>query len=74
MLPFLAKKQIPQDSDAAVINSADRPDRKRDVSAALELAMKELFTAQDDRSRALAFKAAFELLEMQPHSEAPHNG
>lgn len=67
MLPFLQKKNVPaQDSGTVLVK---RPENKKDVSAALEVAMKELFLAQDNKARALAFKAAFELLESQPHKE-----
>lgn len=72
MLPFLQKKQSSADDGTEAL--VRRPEQKRDVSAALEVAMKELFQAPDDKSRALAFKAAFELLEASPHKEGPHNG
>lgn len=71
MLPFLEKKTGSVSEEPKVLQ---RPENKREVSASLELAMKELFSAQDDKSRALAFKAAFELLEASPHKEGPHNG
>lgn len=38
----------------------------------LEVAMKELFGAKTDKERAEAFRAAFDLLEEQPHAEAEH--
>lgn len=70
MLPFLEKKLgSPQDSTTALVR---RPENKKDVSASLEVAMKELFQAQDNKARALAFKAAFELLERSPHNEEPN--
>lgn len=68
MLPFLEKKQGAAVSDAGT-ELLRRPDGRKDVSAALEVAMKELFQAKDDKARALAFKAAFELLEASPHKE-----
>jgi hypothetical protein len=74
MLPFLEKKTGSASNASESIKLSERPQNKRDVSAALEVAMKELFSAQDDKSRALAFKAAFELLEAAPHKEGPHNG
>ncbi len=38
----------------------------------LEVAMEELFSAKSAKERAAAFRAAFELLEEQPHEEGPH--
>ena len=38
----------------------------------LEVAMEDLFSAKSPKERAAAFRAAFELLEEQPHEEAPH--
>lgn len=70
MLPFLQKKEGSVSPEPPQVLT--RPENKRDVSAALEVAMKELFSARDDKSRALAFKAAFELLEASPHKEADH--
>lgn len=69
MLPFLKKQE---GSVSEPVKTLVRPDTKREVSASLEIAMKELFQAQDDKARALAFKAAFELLEMAPHKEVSH--
>lgn len=69
MLPFLKKNDASASLPVESVNRGDRPENKREVSASLEIAMKELFQAQDDRSRALAFKAAFELLESVPHKE-----
>ncbi len=67
MLPFLEKK-IGSASNAPA-ELLRRPDEAKDVSASLEVAMKELFQAKDDKARALAFKSAFELLEASPHKE-----
>ncbi len=69
MLPFLQKKEA---------STADKPKRellgqnKKESTASLEIAMKELFAATDNEGRAKAFKAAFELLESKPHKEASH--
>lgn len=38
----------------------------------LEVAMKELFDAKTDAERAAAFRAAFDLLEKEPHEEVSH--
>lgn len=35
--------------------------------------MQELFSAKSDKERAAAFRAAFELLEEQPHEEVSHD-
>jgi len=67
MLPFLEKKTGSISNDATEL--LRRPDSKESVSASLEVAMKELFQAKDDKARALAFKSAFELLEASPHKE-----
>jgi hypothetical protein len=66
MLPFLQKNQA-NTQEASV--SVRQPDHELDP---LEVAMRELFEAKDNKSRAIAFKAAFELLESQPHQEVEH--
>lgn len=72
MLPFLKNKQ--EASASSPVESVKRePDEGAEFDS-LEVAMQELFSAKSDKERAAAFRAAFELLESQPHEEAPHNG
>ena len=70
MLPFLKKRM-----EGSVSLPADKivrePDEPKEVDS-LEIAMEELFSASSAKDRAAAFRAAFELLEKQPHEEAPH--
>lgn len=72
MLPFLRNQQ--EASASAPIESVKRESDSDESFDSLEVAMKELFDAKSDKERAAAFRAAFELLEEQPHEEAPHNG
>lgn len=67
MLPFLQKKEA---STAAEPKRELRKQDKPESSNALELAMKDLFAATDNKGRAKAFKAAFLALESKPHKEA----
>jgi len=61
-------------SVSAPVESEKRePDEGAEFDS-LEVAMEELFSAKSPKERAAAFRAAFELLEEQPHEEAPHNG
>ncbi len=71
MLPFLKKREASASAnpDPTLVR---RVQDETEVSAPLEIVMKELFQAQTDKERALAFKAAFEILEMKPHNEASH--
>lgn len=50
----------------SVKRESDGPDENLD---GLEVAMKELFEAKTDSERASAFRAAFDLLEQEPHEE-----
>jgi len=68
MLPFLKKREPSSAGAQETVVRTEDPDRE--VTAPLEIAMKELFQAKTDKERALAFQAAFEILEMQPHKEA----
>ena len=70
MLPFLKNKM-----EGSVSEPADSVTRKPDDEDGLEIdslevAMQELFAAKSDKERAAAFRAAFQLLEDQPYSEA----
>jgi len=70
LLPFLKNKM--EGSVAVEPDSVKRePDNEPELDS-LEIAVKELFDAKSDKDRAAAFRAAFELLEMQPHEEANH--
>lgn len=72
MLPFLRNRM--EGSVSAEPESMKRePDEEGNIDA-LEEAMRELFKASSDKERAAAFRAAFELLELEPHAEGPHNG
>lgn len=70
MLPFLRNQK-----ESSVASSSEpikrEPDEEQELDS-LEVAMKELFEAKSDKERAAAFRAAFELLEIQPHAEAEH--
>ncbi len=69
MLPFMKFKE---GSVSAPVESVTRePDEEKEPDS-LEVAMKELFSAKTDSERAAAFRAAFDLLEIQPHEEGPH--
>lgn len=68
MLPFLKNKM--EGSVSAPVESEQRQPDNEPESDSLEVAMKELFNAKSDKERAAAFRAAFDLLEMQPHEEA----
>lgn len=71
MLPFLKSQQ--ESGDSGPIESMNRePDNDEDFDS-LEVAMKELFNAKNDKARAAAFRAAFDLLEQEPHEEAGHD-
>ena len=68
MLPFLKNKM--EGSVAVEPDSIQRePDEPGDLDA-LEVAVKELFSSKSDADRAAAFRAAFQILESEPHSEA----
>lgn len=69
MLPFLTKNEAQQGAASAPIK---RESDTKQYPSALEVAVKEMFEATDDKSRAQAFRAAFQLLELQPHEESPH--
>lgn len=72
MLPFLKNKMegsVSQSADS-IKREPDGPDEELD---GLEVAMKELFEARSNTERAAAFRAAFDLLEQEPH-EGGNNG
>lgn len=71
MLPFLKKRK----QDAGIAMEYRKPDDEESVDG-LEVAMKDLCDAEekkDYKAMAAAFRAAFEMLEVQPHEEAPHD-
>lgn len=70
-MPFLRNQQ--EASASGPVETTKRePDEGVEFDS-LEVAMKELFDAKSDKERAAAFRAAFELLETQPHEEASHD-
>lgn len=69
MLPFLKNKQEASTSDGTDVLRRASEGEEFDW---LEVAMQELFNAKTDKERAAAFRAAFEILEQEPHEEAPH--
>jgi hypothetical protein len=77
MLPFLKRKDesgasAPVDPAKQMI-TRDEDDLDHDH---LEVAMEELshaLKAEDYKAAAEAFRAAFDLLEVQPHDEYPHD-
>lgn len=77
MLPFL-KPQRKQDGIATQVRASDYDKKAEggDVGdEGLEAAMKDFCDAEerkDYKAMAAAFKAAFEMLELQPHEEVEH--
>ena len=70
MLPFLKNQQ--EGSASGPVETVKREsDEGADIDS-LEVAMQELFAAKSDKERAAAFRAAFDLLEEQPHEEISH--
>jgi hypothetical protein len=74
MLPFLKQKQA---KDAGVITQLRSPDegQEQDSSSGLEMAMQDFSRASDAKDfkgMAAAFKAAFDILESEPHDEISH--
>ena len=71
MLPFLAKTK--EGSVSAPVEVQKRePDEEQDYDS-LESAVEDLFAAfkaNDVKAGCAAFRAAFDLLESQPHEEA----
>lgn len=74
MIPFL--KRSKEASILAPTESIERkPDEGKEEYDHLEIAMEDLCNAihsKDYKGAAEAFRAAFELLEMQPHEEIEH--
>lgn len=72
MLPFLKRNQ--EASASAPVESLERkPDNEPEYDV-LESAVEDLFAAykaNDPKAGAAALRAAFELMESQPHEEAP---
>lgn len=67
MLPFL-KNQY----EGSVASASEPVKREPDVEPeldSLEVAMEELFSAKSAKEKAAAFRAAFDLLEVQLHDE-----
>lgn len=75
MLPFLKNKM-----EGSVSQAVESKQRKSDDEEAgleldgLEIAMKELFESKSPKEQAAAFRAAFDLLEQEPHEEEQFNG
>ena len=72
MLPFLKKQKEASVSAPAESIKRETDEDKEESFDALEVAMEELFNAKSNSERAAAFRAAFELLEQQPHEEGEH--
>lgn len=65
LLPFLKSKE--PGSDSAPVSTLERGNIEQlDL---LGIVMKELFEAKTNGERANAFRAAFQLLEQEPHEE-----
>lgn len=75
MLPFLRNKQ-----DASASGPIESVERKPDEGAeydSMESAAEDLCNAihaKDYKGAAAALRAAFELMEIEPHKEGPHLG
>jgi len=74
MLPFLKVKK----ADGGMITQLRKPDEGKEPlqDPGLEMAMEDMCKAHDARdykAMAKAFQAAFQILESQPHEEAPHD-
>jgi len=75
MIPFLKKRD-----EASASSSVDKIERKPDEDKeedydGLEACMSELAAAlksEDHKAAAVAFRSAFDMLEMQPHEEVDH--
>lgn len=75
MIPFLRR-----DKEASASAPAGKIERKPDEGKeedydGLEACMSELaaaLKADDSKAAAVAFRSAFDMLEMQPHEEADH--
>jgi len=74
MLPFL--KLNKEASASAPVESVERkPDNEESEYDGMESAMEELcdaIHAREYKKAATAFRAAFDMLEMQPHEEIEH--
>jgi hypothetical protein len=74
MLPFLKQKQ--EGSASSPVESVKRePDEDGQEYDSLESAVADLFDAyksMDNKAGAAALRAAFDILENQPHEESDH--
>lgn len=70
LLPFMKTKE--GSASTPVETQKRTPDEPSGDSDLLEMAIKELFDAKTDKARAEAFRAAFQILEQEPHEE--YNG
>lgn len=73
MLPFLKKKD--GFASSSVINIDRKPDEPNDSNAGIEACAQDLISAvhaKDASAAASAIRAAFEMLESEPHEEGPH--
>jgi hypothetical protein len=75
MIPYLKNSK-----EASISGPLDIEKRKPDEESefdGLEACMEELgnaLAAKDHKAAAAAFRAAFELSELEPHEEGPHLG
>jgi hypothetical protein len=75
-LPFLKLKNSRQDGVITQVRPTDEGKEPAEDLSGLEAAMADLCHAEeakDYKGMAKAFKAAFEMLESEPHNEYPHN-
>lgn len=73
MLPFMKIRRVDQGQVVEVRKSDKKQEDSEDDG--LEIAMLDLAEAlaiKDKKAAAAAFRAAFEILELEPHDEAPH--
>jgi hypothetical protein len=75
MIPFLKKRdEASASAPAGKIERRPDEDKEEDYDG-LEACMSELAAAlksDDPKAAAVAFRSAFDMLEMQPHEEGPH--
>lgn len=74
MLPFLKKQSRPAGISIEV-RKPDHQEPESSESPALEAAAQDILRAledKDSRHLALALRAAFQILDSEPHAEGPH--
>lgn len=76
MLPFLRPRDGGGGSVAVIKRESDNPNKDEDMHGeGIKAAAKDLILAvhsHDDAKVASALRAAFELLDSEPHAEGPH--